>query len=99
MRGTQGSWSPAAVQPFLGRHCQVVLACHACGGVHRRAGRLTAGRRLGELRLADHVCRLEEVQTITAEAQPRGDALPPAWALAALGLLASASSWLRWTHH
>ena len=37
--------------PYLGRRCQVMVECDACGGTHTHEGTLAAARKPGELEI------------------------------------------------
>ncbi len=49
---------------FVGRHCQVMVDCPACGRTHGHEGKLALSRRPGEIEVDGHVFDLTEVRAL-----------------------------------
>ena len=59
--------------PFLGRRCQLMVQCTACGRTHVHEGTLGAARRPGELQIAGRTYEVTQVRALVL-APSDGDA-------------------------
>lgn len=58
---------------FVGRHCQVMVDCPACGRTHGHEGKLALSRRPGEIEVDGHVFELTEVRALNPAPVSEGD--------------------------
>lgn len=64
------------IAPYLGRRCQVMVSCPACGETHVHEGTLNAARQPGEVQLDGRAYPLSEIRALIAS--PGAEA-PSAW--------------------
>ncbi len=89
------------MKPFLGRPCQVVVRCRACGGRHTRHGQLKPGQRDGDLLLSGFVYSPDEVVSIQAaehRSDQAGDGISMAWVVPVMAYALGLAGWLRFVH-
>lgn len=73
------------IAQYLGRRCQVMVSCPACGETHVHEGTLNAARLPGEVQLNGHAYPLAEIRALIAS--PNADA-PSAWRISDRALTA-----------
>lgn len=84
------------LQPFLGRDCNAVVRCRACGREHTLNGRLTAGATRGDLLLSGCSYSPDDFVSISSSCEERRPSLSAlsSWMLPYLGVAAALVTWL-----
>ena len=54
------------ILPYLGRRCQMMVCCDACGGVHVHEGTLAVARKPGEVQLDGRSFTLRQIRALVA---------------------------------
>ena len=63
------------IGPYIGRRCQMMVQCRACGGTHVHEGTLDVARRPGEVQLDGYCFLLSEIRALVAAPLSEGDEL------------------------
>jgi hypothetical protein len=67
--------SATDITPYLGRRCQVMVACPTCGGAHTHEGTLAPARGPGELQLDGQHFALNQIRALVpSQTDDDGDA-------------------------
>ena len=52
------------LSPFIGRHCQLMVDCDACGGTHVHEGTLALARQPGEVQLGGRSYPVHQIRAL-----------------------------------